>query len=198
MQALRSSLLFLFLSSASALTFNVDPSKEECLFEDIQSGTKVSGSFQVSTGGFLDIDCKVSGPDDRAIYSVKKETEGRFTYIAHETGVYRFCFSNVMSTVTPKTVSFTLVVGEPNKSQVAKSEHVTPLEKSVLALSEGLAQIQAEQEYMRMRERAHRNTSESTNARVLWWSLIEAGALILMSAIQIFYLRRFFETKSRV
>eukprot|EP00961_Rhodomonas_salina_P045401 609838-Rhodomonas_salina.1 len=26
-----------------------------------------------------------------------------------------------MSTVTPKTVSFTLVVGEPNKSQVAKS-----------------------------------------------------------------------------
>jgi len=29
------------------------------LFDEIDSGTKVSGSFQVSTGGFLDIDAKV-------------------------------------------------------------------------------------------------------------------------------------------
>lgn len=62
------------------------------------------------------------GPDDRAIYSVQKETEGRFTFIAHESGVYRFCFSNAMSTVTPKTVSFTLVLGEGSRrEQVAKS-----------------------------------------------------------------------------
>jgi len=36
--------------------------QEECLFDDIDSGTKVSGSFQVSTGGFLDIDAKVPPP----------------------------------------------------------------------------------------------------------------------------------------
>lgn len=62
------------------------------------------------------------GPDDRTIYTVQKETEGRFTFIAHESGVYRFCFSNAMSTVTPKTVSFTLVLGEGSRrEQVAKS-----------------------------------------------------------------------------
>jgi len=33
--------------------------QEECLYEEISAGTKVSGSFQVSTGGFLDIDVKV-------------------------------------------------------------------------------------------------------------------------------------------
>ena len=32
------------------------------------------------------------------------EQEGRFTFIAAETGVYRFCFNNQMSSVTPKTV----------------------------------------------------------------------------------------------
>ncbi|KAJ1471966.1 hypothetical protein T484DRAFT_1842134 [Baffinella frigidus] len=79
-------------------------------------------------------------------------------------------------------VSFSLIVGEATKIQVAKSEHVTPLEKSVLALAEGLQQIQspsvlalaeglqqiqAEQEYMRMRERAHRNTMESTKCEPL-------------------------------
>jgi len=185
-------------TGSGALTFNVDPAKEECLFDDINSGTKVSGSFQVSTGGFLDIDAKVVGPDDRAIYSVQKETEGRFTFIAHESGVYRFCFSNAMSTVTPKTVSFTLVLGEGSRrEQVAKSEHLTPLEKSVIALGEGLQHIQAEQEYMKMRERVHRNTSESTNSRVLWWSIVEAVALVGMSAVQILYLRNFFEGKTQ-
>merc|ERR1719199_356214 len=188
--------LLVTIPCSDALTFNVDPAKEECLFEEIHSGTKVSGSFQVSTGGFLDIDAKVVGPDDRHIYTVQKETEGRFTFISHETGVYRFCFSNAMSTVTPKTVSFNLVLGEGSRrDQVAKSEHLTPLEKSVLALGEGLAQIQAEQEYMKMRERVHRNTSESTNSRILWWSIIEAVALVGMSAVQVFYLRNFFEGK---
>jgi len=191
-------LVLVALPSGHGLTFNVDPAKEECLFEEINSGTKVSGSFQVSTGGFLDIDAKVVGPDDRNVYTVQKETEGRFTFISHESGVYRFCFSNAMSTVTPKTVSFNLMLGEGSRrDQVAKSEHLSPLEKSVMALSEGLQQIQAEQEYMKMRERTHRNTSESTNARVLWWSLIEAAALVAMSVLQILYLRNFFEGKSR-
>lgn len=40
--------------------------QEECLFDDINSGTKVSGSFQVSTGGFLDIDAKVLSLPPRA------------------------------------------------------------------------------------------------------------------------------------
>eukprot|EP00960_Hanusia_phi_P068253 766797-Hanusia_phi.AAC.5 len=107
---------------ATGLTFNVDPGKDECLFEDIHGATRVSGSFQVTNGGFLDIDAKVTGPDEKTIYSVQKETEGRFTFMSHETGTYRFCFGNSMSTVTPKTVSFSLLVGEETQqARVAKS-----------------------------------------------------------------------------
>jgi hypothetical protein len=49
-----------------------------------------------------------------------------------------------------------------------------------------------------MRERSHRNTSESTNARVLWWSILEAVVLVLLAVFQVFYLRQFFEQKHRV
>ena len=52
-------LVLVTMPCSDALTFHVDPAKEECLFEDISSGTKVSGSFQVSVGGHLDIDAKV-------------------------------------------------------------------------------------------------------------------------------------------
>jgi len=51
---------------------------------------------------------------------------------------------------------------------------------------------------MKMREQTHRNTSESTNGRVLWWSVFECLLLIGMSCWQIFYLRRLFEVKRTV
>lgn len=46
----------------------------------------------------------------------------------------------------------------PSAKILYVSEHLTPLEKSVIALGEGLQHIQAEQEYMKMRERVHRNS----------------------------------------
>lgn len=64
-----------------------------------------------------------------------------------------------------------------------------------MQLSEGLTAITNEQAYMRMRERVHRNTSESTNSRVVWWSAFEVIVLLAMSLWQIYYLRRFFEVK---
>ena len=48
--------------------------------------------------------------------------------------------------VQPKTVSFVLMLGEERDGdKVAKAEHLSPLERSVMDLSEALARVQAEQ-----------------------------------------------------
>ena len=44
-----------------------------------------------------------------------------------------------------------------------------------------------------MRERTHRNTAESTNARVKWWSLFQLGVLLGEGIFQVWWLKRFFE-----
>lgn len=46
-----------------------------------------------------------------------------------------------------------------------------------------------------LRERVHRNTAESTNARVKWWSVFQLGVLVVNCVFQVFYLKRFFEVK---
>src|SRR5438045_3381756 len=48
----------------------------------------------------------------------------------------------------------------------------------VRKLSDLLAQVKDEQSYIVIRERTHRNTAESTNARVKWWSIFQMGVLL--------------------
>lgn len=63
-----------------------------------------------------------------------------------------------MSSVTGKTVSFFTTVGDTLEAEFAKAEHLSPVENSVVTLAEGLSALQAEQRYMRMRERVHRDS----------------------------------------
>nr|KAF6320228.1 transmembrane p24 trafficking protein 4 [Myotis myotis] len=59
-------------------------------------------------------------------------------------------------------------------------------------------QIQKEQDYQRYREERFRLTSESTNQRVLWWSITQTVILILTGIWQMRHLKSFFEAKKLV
>lgn len=50
----------LMLSTVEAYFINIDAHAEECFFDKVVSGTKMSLMFEVAEGGFLDIDVKVN------------------------------------------------------------------------------------------------------------------------------------------
>jgi len=50
-------------------------------------------TFEIAEGGFLDIDVKIVGPDGRIIYQGEQESSGKYTFAAHTSGVYTYCFS---------------------------------------------------------------------------------------------------------
>lgn len=52
--------------------------------------------------------------------------------------------------------------------------------------------------YFQVREERFRQVSDSTNARVLWWSLGQSIVLILMGIWQMRHLKSFFEAKKLV
>ena len=76
---------------------------------------------------------------------------------------------------------------------------VSPIEREIRTFSHGLASVKDEQEYIVIRERTHRNTAESTNDRVKWWSILQAGVLFSVVAWQVYYLKvRFHDPRYRL
>lgn len=70
--------------------------------------------IQVQAGGSFDVDYEVVGPNDKIIMDGEKERQGDFVFTATETGEYRFCFNNQMSTFAEKFVDFEIAVSSPS------------------------------------------------------------------------------------
>jgi len=184
------------LQQCTAYFINIDAHGEECFHDRVNPGTKMALMFEVADGGFLDIDVKIVGPDQKVIYSGERETSGKYTFAAHMEGVYNYCFSNKMSTMTPKIVKFSMDIGEaPKDTSKDDAEHHDKLNEMIQQLSMSLTGVKHEQEYMEVRDRVHRAINDSTNSRVVWWAFFESLILVAMTMGQVYYLKRFFEVR---
>jgi len=164
---------------------------KECFFEDLHINDKMTVTYQVGDGGNLDIDFWLGDPVGVALHKDLLSTTGTASVTVETDGRYTYCFSNEMSTLADKLVSFNV----HGIIYVQDDGTIAPIEREVRDLASGLQAVKDEQEYIVVRERRHRDTAESTNSRVVWWSIFQGIVLFSVCAWQIYYLQSFFEVK---
>ncbi|KAF4619904.1 hypothetical protein D9613_005532 [Agrocybe pediades] len=190
---LLSCLTFLLIipSLISAHLIEVAAGKKECFFEDLHVHDKMTVTYQVGEGGHLDIDFWLSDPTQKVLGKHIKQSTGQISITAEKDGRHEYCFSNQMSAIADKMVSFNV----HGVIYVSGDDVVAPIEREIRKLAAGLASVKDEQEYIVVREKTHRNTAESTNSRVKWWSILQAIVLFSVVGWQVYYLKSFFEVK---
>nr|KAF6503069.1 transmembrane p24 trafficking protein 10 [Molossus molossus] len=82
--------------------------------------------------------------------------------------------------------------------KIAKVEKLKPLEVELRRLEDLSESIVNDFAYMKKREEEMRDTNESTNTRVLYFSIFSMFCLIGLATWQVFYLRRFFKAKKLI
>ncbi|GAQ41640.1 suppressor/enhancer of lin-12 protein 9 precursor [Aspergillus niger] len=202
-----------WFTTVTAHNIQLRAHSRECFHESLHKDDKMTVSFQVGDrefggSGNLEIDFWVGSLSSMLVVNLRADTvedplgnrqyykhaisSEDYSFNAHSDGKYVYCFSNEGWASNSKEVSFNVhgIVYVP-ESELAQD----PLEAEVRKLSEALAQVKDEQSYIVVRERVHRNTAESTNARVKWWSIFQLAVLIGEGIFQVWWLKRFFEVK---
>ena len=188
---------------------------KRCFLEEVPAHTVVVGVYQnpeIDTDGTLDkygkpmgITITVLQDSAKVILQENAAVDGRFAFTSEEEGVFEICMEVNQTTGwfgEPKKFKFHLdiQVGESSidYTALAKKEHLSDVEIRVRKLSDRITAITNEMHYQRKREEEFRNTSESTNTRVMWWSIFQTSVMLLSTLWQIKHLKTFFEEKKLV
>lgn len=117
-------ILSVLSSLISAHLIEVAAGKKECFFEDLHINDKMTVTYQVAEGGYLDIDFWVSAchtflhsficflqltdPLGKTLGKQIRQTTGSYAITAEQDGRHEYCFSNQMSAVADKIVRHVL------------------------------------------------------------------------------------------
>ncbi|GAA5810348.1 hypothetical protein MFLAVUS_003769 [Mucor flavus] len=184
------------LKIAVAMSVDIQARQNECFYEDLETGDKLTLTFYVGDGENTPIDVWITNPNGITVASISRDHKGLLIETAKEFGKYTYCFSNKFSSNVVKSVHFNSNVNL--KNAVDENNQEDPLKNEIEELTESILSVKAQQEYLIAREKVHRNTAESTNSRVKWWSGFQLVLLISVCLWQVHYLKHFFEVKRAV
>jgi hypothetical protein len=207
-------MLLACVSLNSALYFHIGETEKKCFIEDIPDETMVVGKYKVeifdrqlnryvpSVSG-LGMHVDIRDPEDKTLLSRTYATEGRFTFTSHMPGEHVICLvgnSTAWFGGGTLRVHMSIQVGERanDYQEIAAKDKLSELQLRVRQLLDQVDQISKEQNYQRYREERFRETSESTNQRVLWWAIAQTLLLVVTGFWQMRHLRGFFEAKKLV
>ncbi|XP_025203384.1 transmembrane emp24 domain-containing protein bai-like isoform X1 [Melanaphis sacchari] len=167
---------------------------------------EASPEFNDTTGGHGKIPAYNQIKDSKNHILSQKEdiSSGKFTFSVENYDVFEICFiSKSLNSEYPGTVQEIFVdiktgIEAKNYEGVAEAYKLKPLEMDLKRLEDFSEAIVLEFKDMRIRADEMRNTNETTNKRVFYFSLFSMLCLLILATWQVCYLRRYFKAKKLI
>lgn len=148
---------------------------------------------------------KITDSKDHRVYHKKQADTGKFAFTSDDYDTYKICFSQTApNEANPPDydnhVAINVKLGVEAKSyeDVGKAEHLSKMEVQMRRLEDLAESIVSDFADMKRREEMHRDTNESTNDRMLWFSVFSMVCLVVLACGQVMYLKKFFKSKKLI
>jgi len=193
----------LFVANVDSLRFALQPGGQKCLREEIHKDVLVSGDYEVYEQPGQTVDLHVVDSKGGFLWKKDHAEKGRFTFTTDEYEVYEICFASKVphgQRGFPQEIYLSTKHGVEAKSYEGLDEaaKLKPLEVELKRLEDLSEAIVKDFAFMKQREEEMRDTNESTNSRVLYFSIFSMLCLLGLATWQVIYLRQFFKSKKLI
>ncbi|NWZ94402.1 TMEDA protein, partial [Nesospiza acunhae] len=196
-------LLLLLVGPARPISFQLPGKARKCLREEIHRDTLVTGDKVLCFLPSLFL-LQITDSAGHILYAKEDASKGKFAFTTEDYDMFEACFESKLPVGTGRmpdqlvTLDMKHGVEAKNYEEIAKVEKLKPLEVELRRLEDLSESIVNDFAYMKKREEEMRDTNESTNTRVLYFSVFSMCCLIGLATWQVFYLRRFFKAKKLI
>jgi len=136
-------------------------------------------------------------------YGKAKDAVGEtpLAFTSHAEAAFDVCFENTLSDGRKlglaRSIELDVDIGADARdwSAIQAAEKLKPVEVELRRIEAVTAEIVNQMDYLRRREQKLRDTNESTNERVKFFSLAVMATLVGLGAWQVVYLRAYFRSK---
>eukprot|EP00124_Ichthyophonus_hoferi_P002301 Ihof_evm4s151 gene=Ihof_evmTU4s151 len=188
-QFIFASLAAICLPAVLGINFELTAGSVRCLRQSLVKDALVKGEYRVSTVPLQTITVKVTDESGNIAFKKENTNDGPLVFTADTQGMYDICFVSQIqagATMTNHECRLVLKTGVEAKdySVLKEAENLQPLELILRKMEELASSIANDLELMKEREADMRTTNESTNQRVLYFSLFSMGCLCLLAGGQ--------------
>ncbi|KAH1166035.1 transmembrane emp24 domain-containing protein 5 [Mauremys mutica] len=191
----------------SDFTFALPAGRKECFFQPMRHGASLEVEYQVLDGAGLDVDFYLESPKGEILIFHQRKSDGVHT-VETEDGDYMFCFDNTFSTISEKVIFFELILDNMGEEQQEDwKKYITGtdlLDMKLEDILESINNVKARlskslqiQTLLRAFEARDRNIQESNFDTVNFWSMVNLGVMVVVSAVQVYMLKSLFEDKRK-
>ncbi|CCI45103.1 unnamed protein product [Albugo candida] len=178
----------------------IDPASQEEFYihtEGYKAG--ISLTYDVIHGDPNALKVEIRGPNKNVIYT-KTGDAGHYSQEVESHGEYSVHFYNTDATESELFVGFSFHSVTPLSDVLSNADATTivqtqKLEKLVLDLIMQLDAVKDSESFLKSFGAVQHRVMEQTHRKVMWWSMLEAVILCVISAWQISYLRRTLEVR---
>jgi hypothetical protein len=179
---------------------------KKCVKEEIHKDVVVTGEYTVTESSLHTVHLKVIDSKDHTLYNKEEAKEGKFAFTTDDQDMFEICFTSEKTGAgyaadqKDHEIKIDVKKGVEAKSydEQAKTEKLKPLEVELRRLEDLSDSIVNDFQYMKTREEEMRSTNESTNSRVLYFSIFSMMCLVCLATWQVLYLRKFFKSKKLI
>ncbi|KAJ9158880.1 hypothetical protein P3X46_024424 [Hevea brasiliensis] len=190
---------------SEGIWLNLPASGTKCVSEELHTNVVVLADYVVvseDNSRLPTISIKVTSPYGNNLHQKENVTHGQFAFTTQEAGNYLACFwvggDNQGGGDVSVNLDWKTGIAAKDWESVARKEKIEGVELELRKLEGAVEAIHENLLYLKSREAELRTVSETTNTRVAWFSIMSLGLCIVVSVLQLWYLKSFFRKKKLI